>query len=315
MVAFVFPGQGSQYVGMGKELADTFPICRQVFEEADDALGQKISRLCFDGPAEELQLTEHTQPAILAMSVAVYRLLASRGYESHYMAGHSLGEYSAYVAAGTLGFADALRLVSRRGRYMQEAVPVGQGAMAVVMGLDAEGIQQACTEVAGDEVVSAANLNTPSQVAISGHIQAVERAGVRARELGAKRVVPLSVSAPFHCALMKPAEIRLEPELRALVVRDPSVPVIANVDAKPKRAGTESVEALIRQVSSPVLWEASVRTLVDVGVSTFLEVGPGRVLTGLIKKTDRAVRVLNVEDSDGLASIESIWASLGDNTV
>ena len=315
MVAFVFPGQGSQYVGMGKELADTFPICRQVFEEADDALGQKISRLCFDGPAEELQLTEHTQPAILAMSVAVYRLLASRGYESHYMAGHSLGEYSAYVAAGTLGFADALRLVSRRGRYMQEAVPVGQGAMAVVMGLDAEGIQQACAEVAGDEVVSAANLNTPSQVAISGHVQAVERAGVRARELGAKRVVPLSVSAPFHCALMKPAEIRLEPELRALVVRDPSVPVIANVDAKPKRAGTESVEALIRQVSSPVLWEASVRTLVDVGVSTFLEVGPGRVLTGLIKKTDRAVRVLNVEDSDGLASIESIWASLGDNTV
>ena len=315
MVAFVFPGQGSQYVGMGKELADTFPICRQVFEEADDALGQKISRLCFDGPAEELQLTEHTQPAILAMSVAVYRLLASRGYESHYMAGHSLGEYSAYVAAGTLGFADALRLVSRRGRYMQEAVPVGQGAMAVVMGLDAEGIQQACTEVAGDEVVSAANLNTPSQVAISGHVQAVERAGVRARELGAKRVVPLSVSAPFHCALMKPAEIRLEPELRALVVRDPSVPVIANVDAKPKRAGTESVEALIRQVSSPVLWEASVRTLVDVGVSTFLEVGPGRVLTGLIKKTDRAARVLNVEDSDGLASVESIWASLGDNTV
>ncbi len=315
MVAFVFPGQGSQYVGMGKELADTFQICRQVFEEADDALGQKISRLCFDGPAEELQLTEHTQPAILAMSVAVCRLLTSRGYGAHYMAGHSLGEYSAHVAAGTLGFADALRLVSRRGRYMQEAVPVGQGAMAVVMGLDAEGIQQACAEVAGDEVVSAANLNTPSQIAISGHVQAVERAGVRARELGAKRVVPLSVSAPFHCALMKPAEIRLEPELRALVARDPSVPVVANIDAKPKQAGTESIEALIRQVSSPVLWEASVRTLIDVGVSTFVEVGPGRVLTGLIKKTDRAVRVLNVEDSDGLASVESIWASLGDNTV
>jgi [acyl-carrier-protein] S-malonyltransferase len=300
---------------MGKELADTFPICRQVFEEADDALGQKISRLCFDGPAEELQLTEHTQPAILAMSVAVCRLLTSRGYGAHYMAGHSLGEYSAHVAAGTLGFADALRLVSRRGRYMQEAVPVGQGAMAVVMGLDAEGIQQACAEVAEDEVVSAANLNTPSQIAISGHVQAVERAGVRARELGAKRVVPLSVSAPFHCALMKPAEIRLEPELRALVARDPSVPVVANIDAKPKQAGTESIEALIRQVSSPVLWEASVRTLIDVGVSTFVEVGPGRVLTGLIKKTDRAVRVLNVEDSDGLASVESIWASLGDNTV
>ena len=314
MVAFVFPGQSSQYVGMGKEFADKFPIVRQVFEEADDALGQKISRLCYDGPAEELQLTENTQPAILATSVAVCRLLTSRGYESHYMAGHSLGEYSAHVAAGTLGFADALRLVSRRGRYMQEAVPVGQGAMAVVIGLDAEGIQQACAEVAGDEVVSAANLNTPSQIAISGHVQAVERAGVRARELGAKRVVPLSVSAPFHCALMKPAEIRLEPELRALVARDPSVPVIANIDAKPKRLGTESVEALIRQVSLPVLWEASMRTLIEAGVSTFLEVGPGRVLAGLIKKIDRAVRVLNVEDLDSLTLVESTWGSLGDNS-
>ena len=314
MVAFVFPGQGSQYVGMGKEFADKFPIVRQVFEEADDALGQKISRLCYDGPAEELQLTENTQPAILATSVAVCRLLTSRGYKSHYMAGHSLGEYSAHVAAGTLGFADALRLVSRRGRYMQEAVPVGQGAMAVVIGLDAEGIQQACAEVAGDEVVSAANLNTPSQIAISGHVQAVERAGVRARELGAKRVVPLSVSAPFHCALMKPAEIRLEPELRALVARDPSVPVIANIDAKPKRLGTESVEALIRQVSLPVLWEASMRTLIEAGVSTFLEVGPGRVLAGLIKKIDRAVRVLNVEDLDSLTLVESTWGSLGDNS-
>ena len=314
MVAFVFPGQGSQYVGMGKALADTFPICRQTFEEADDALGRKISRLCFDGPAEELQLTENTQPAILAMSVSVFRLLSFRGYKSQYMAGHSLGEYSAHVAAGTLGFADALRLVSRRGRYMQEAVPVGQGAMAVVIGLNGEGIDQACVEAAGDEVVSAANLNTPSQIAISGHVRAVERAGAKAKELGAKRVVPLPVSAPFHCALMKPAEMRLEPELRALVARDPSVPVVANIDATPKQTGKESVEALIHQVSLPVLWEASVRTMIEMGVSTFLEVGPGRVLTGLIKKTDRSVRVLNVEDPDSLASVEAAWESLANNS-
>lgn len=313
MVAFVFPGQGSQYVGMGKALADTFPVCRRAFEEADDALGRKISHLCFDGPAEELQLTENTQPAILTMSVAVCHLLSSRGYEAQYMAGHSLGEYSAHVAAGTLGFADALRLVSRRGRYMQEAVPVGQGAMAVVIGLNQEGIEQACAEVAGDQVVSAANLNTPNQIAISGHAQAVERAGVKAKELGAKRVIPLSVSAPFHCALMKPAEVRLEPELRGLVVRDPSVPVVANIDATPKQTGKESVEALISQVSSPVLWEASVRTLVDKGVSTFLEVGPGRVLTGLIKKTDRSARILNVEDPDSLKSVEAAWESFLDH--
>ena len=314
MVAFVFPGQGSQYVGMGKALADRFPVCRQAFEEADDALGRKISHLCFDGPAEELQLTENTQPAILTMSVAVCRLLRSRGYEAQYMAGHSLGEYSAHVAAGTLGFADALRLVSRRGRYMQEAVPVGQGAMAVVIGLNQEGIVQACAEVAGEQVVSAANLNTPNQIAISGHAQAVERAGVKAKELGAKRVIPLSVSAPFHCALMKPAEVRLEPELRGLVVRDPSVPVVANIDATPKQTGKESIEALISQVSLPVLWEASVRTLVDKGVSTFLEVGPGRVLTGLIKKTDRSVRVLNVEDSDSLVSFEAAWESFSNQS-
>ena len=193
---------------------------------------------------------------------------------------------------------------------MQEAVPVGQGAMAVVVGLNQEGIEQACSEVAGDQVVSAANLNTPNQIAISGHVEAVERAGVKAKELGAKRVIPLSVSAPFHCSLMKPAEVRLEPELRGLVVRDPSVPVVANVDATPKQTGKESVEALIRQVSLPVLWEASVRTLVNKGVSTFLEVGPGRVLNGLIKKTDRSVRVLNVEDLDSLGTIEAAWESL-----
>lgn len=301
-------------MGMGKALADVFPICRQVFEEADDSLGRKISHLCFDGPAEELQLTENTQPAILATSVAACRLLSSRGYEAQYMAGHSLGEYSAHVAAGTLGFADALRLVSKRGRYMQEAVPVGQGAMAVVIGLNQEGIEQVCAEVAGDQVVSAANLNTPNQIAISGDTQAVERAVVKAKELGAKRVVPLSVSAPFHCALMKPAEDRLEPELRGLVVRDPSVPVVANIDATPKRTGKESVEALISQVSLPVLWEASVRTLIDKGVTTFLEVGPGRVLTGLIKKTDRSVSVLNVEDPDSFGSVEAEWESFSNHS-
>ena len=301
-------------MGMGKALADVFPICRQVFEEADDSLGRKISHLCFDGPAEELQLTENTQPAILATSVAACRLLSSRGYEAQYMAGHSLGEYSAHVAAGTLGFADALRLVSKRGRYMQEAVPVGQGAMAVVIGLNQEGIEQVCAEVAGDQVVSAANLNTPNQIAISGDTQAVERAVVKAKELGAKRVVPLSVSAPFHCALMKPAEDRLEPELRGLVVRDPSVPVVANIDATPKRTGKESVEALISQVSLPVLWEASVRTLIDKGVTTFLEVGPGRVLTGSIKKTDRSVSVLNVEDPDSFGSVEAEGESFSNHS-
>ena len=218
MIAFVFPGQGAQKVGMGKSLADDFPICREVFAEADDALGEALSTLCFEGPEERLLLTENTQPAILAMSVAVQRLVDSHGIKAHFAAGHSLGEYSAHVAAGTLSFADALRTVRRRGRYMQEAVPVGEGAMAAILGLDAIAVGRACDEAAAEtgRVVSAANLNAPGQVVIAGETSAVMLAGERAKALGAKRVIPLAVSAPFHCALMKPAEERLAPELRAL---------------------------------------------------------------------------------------------------
>ena len=311
MIAFVFPGQGSQRVGMGRALCETFPVCRQTFEEADEALGDPISRLCFDGPEEQLALTRNTQPAVLAASVAVDRLLRSRGHAPAFLAGHSLGEYSAHVAAGTLGLADALRTVRRRGTYMQEAVPVGEGAMAAVLGLPAERVSQACAEVADGQVVSAANLNAPGQVAIAGHAAAVERAGLRARALGARRVMPLPVSAPFHCALMKPAEERLAPELRALGGADPAAPVGANVDAEPKRTGREAVEALIRQVSAPVRWEDVVRRLVADGVTTFIEVGPGGVLSGLIRKIDRSVSATCVHDPSSLESAETTLRAQG----
>lgn len=305
MIAFVFPGQGSQRVGMGRALCETFPICRQTFEEADEALGDPISRLCFDGPEEQLALTRNTQPAVLTASVAVDRLLRSRGHAPAFLAGHSLGEYSAHVAAGTLGLADALRTVRRRGTYMQEAVPVGEGAMAAVLGLPAERVAQACAEAADGEVVSAANLNAPGQVAIAGHRAAVERAGLRAKALGARRVMPLPVSAPFHCALMKPAEERLAPELRALVVADPEAPVVANVDAEPKRTGRASVEALIGQVVAPVRWEDVVRRLIADGVTTFIEAGPGGVLSGLVRKIDRSVSAACVHDPSSLESVEA----------
>jgi [acyl-carrier-protein] S-malonyltransferase len=304
MIAFIFPGQGSQAPGMGRELAEAYKAAREVFEEADDALGFALSRLCFEGPAEELQLTENTQPAILAMSTAVARLVKSRGIDAAFAAGHSLGEYSAHVAAGTLSFADALRIVRRRGRYMQEAVPVGEGAMAAILGLDAAAVARACEEAAGGQVVTPANLNAPGQVVIAGHTAAVARAGERAKAAGAKRVIALSVSAPFHCPLMKPAEERLAPELRALDAKAPGIPVVANVDAEPKRTAADAIDALVRQVSSPVRWEDVVKRLVAEGVTTCIELGPGSVLAGLIKKIDRTVKVFSVEKPEDLAALE-----------
>jgi [acyl-carrier-protein] S-malonyltransferase len=290
---------------MGRSLADAFPICRDTFAEADAALGESLSTLCFDGPDDRLLLTENTQPAILAMSTAVARLAVSRGVRPDFAAGHSLGEYSAHVAAGTLSFADALRTVKRRGRYMQEAVPVGEGAMAAILGLDAEGVAKACAEAADGQIVSPANLNAPGQIVIAGHTAAVRRAGERAKALGARRAIPLAVSAPFHCALMKPAEDRLAPELRALSAENPAFPVVANVDAAPKCTAADAIEALIRQVSSPVLWEDVVRRLIADGATTFIELGPGSVLAGLIKKIDRTATVFSVEDEAGLAVMEA----------
>jgi len=309
VIAFLFPGQGAQKVGMGRALADAYPICRETFAEADAALGEPLSRIIFDVPEDQLTLTENTQPAILAVSTAAARLLASRGFAPAFVAGHSLGEYSANVAAGTFAFGDALRLVRRRGRYMQEAVPAGEGAMAAILGLDAELVAQACAEAANGEVVSPANLNGGGQIAIAGTQAAVARAGERAKALGAKRVIPLAVSAPFHCALMKPAEDRLAPELRAIEAHTPRVPIVANVDAEPKRDAPSAIEALVRQVSSPVRWEAVVRRLASEGVTTYVEVGPGTVLSGLVRKIHREATVVNFGGPDDLAGIETALAS------
>jgi [acyl-carrier-protein] S-malonyltransferase len=303
LIAFIFPGQGSQKVGMGKALAEAFPVCRETFDEADAALGEPLSQLCFEGPDERLNLTENTQPAILAVSIA-------GGVTPEFVAGHSLGEYSASVAAGIFGFFDALRIVRRRGQYMQEAVPVGSGAMAAILGLDAETISGVCAEAAQGDVVTPANLNGAGQIVIAGTRDAVARACERARALGARRVIALAVSAPFHCALMKPAETRLAPELRALKVRDPRVPVVANVDAEPKRDGNAEVEALIAQISAPVRWEAVVRRLASEGVTTYVEVGSGSVLTSLVRKIDRKAHALHVGAPEDLAAVESLVSGI-----
>jgi [acyl-carrier-protein] S-malonyltransferase len=334
LIAFIFPGQGAQKVGMGKALAEAFPVCRDTFAEADAALGEAISRLCFEGPESELALTENTQPAILAVSTAAHRVLASSGIRPSFVAGHSLGEYSANVAAGTMSFADGLQVVRRRGRYMQEAVPVGMGAMAAILGLDAEQVQRACEEAAEGDVVAPANLNGPGQIVIAGSRDAVARASARARALGArrvmslsvsarhaaavaragellsaagaKRVLPLPVSAPFHCALMQPAAERLAPELRALRVADPRVPVVANVDADLRRTSEGAIDALVAQVSSPVRWEEVVRRLASEGVTTYVEVGPGTVLSGLVRKIDRDATVLHVGEPADFESVTSV---------
>jgi len=309
VIAFLFPGQNSQKVGMGQALVEAYPEARAVFQEADAAFADgesastPLSTLCFEGPADRLALTEITQPAILTTSIAACRVLESNGVHPSFVAGHSLGEYSAHVAAGTFAFADAVRLVRRRGRYMQEAVPVGVGSMAAIVGTSLDVVRQACEEAAEGQVVSPANINGPQQVAIAGHASAVKRAGDRAKALGAKLIVPLQVSAPFHCSLMKPAETRLEPELRALTVRDPKVPVVANVDASPKTNGAASIDALVRQISSPVQWDALVRRLASDGVTTYVEVGPGTVLGGLVKKIHPDARIINFGSPEQLDAV------------
>jgi [acyl-carrier-protein] S-malonyltransferase len=309
VIAFIFPGQGSQVVGMGKALAEQFPECREVFDEADAALGESLSELIFNGPSEALTLTENTQPAILAMSIAAYRALASRGFEPDMVAGHSLGEYSAHVAAGTFELADALKVVRNRGRYMQEAVPVGTGAMAAILGLDADEVEEACREASDGEVVSPANLNAPGQVVIAGTAAAVARASDRAKAMGAKRVIALHVSAPFHCALMKPAETRLASELRVLRTESPRVPVIANVDATPKRDAVAAIDALVAQVSAPVRWEAVMRRLAAEGATVFVEVGPGSVLSGLGRKVVPEASYARIDRPEHLEEIVALLAA------
>jgi [acyl-carrier-protein] S-malonyltransferase len=301
-IAFVFPGQGSQYPGMGKELAEKYPAARAVFEEADRALGFPISQMCFSGMEEELKLTANTQPAILTCSVAAYRILAEKGVTPDFVAGHSLGEYSALVAAGAIKFSDAVQIVRRRGTYMQEAVPAGQGAMAAIMGLSPAVVLDACKRAAEGQVCSPANLNSPEQTVISGHAEAVKRAVEIASQLGAKRAVILAVSAPFHCALMMPAQERLEKDLRAMAIGPLRVPLVTNVDADTETSAEEARDALIRQVTNPVRWEESVHELIDEGVNTFVEVGPSRVLTGLLRQIERSVGALNVEDDKSLAT-------------
>lgn len=298
MKAFVFPGQGSQYPGMGKDIAEVYAEARAVFDAADATLGYPLSRLCFDGPEEELRLTENTQPAILAVSVALFRVLESGGLLPDFVAGHSLGEYSALVAAGALDFKEAVKLVQLRGRYMQEAVPVGKGAMLAVLGLDTETIQACCRDASGTGVVELANLNSPGQVVIAGEEKAVQVAGQLMRRSGARRVIPLPVSAPFHTSLMKSAARRLQESLEKVTFKDLRFPLVNNVDARIVSRGEDAAEGLVRQMSSSVLWSRDVEVMVDQGVNCFFEVGPGKVLSGLIRKIAPQVKTENIENSE-----------------
>jgi [acyl-carrier-protein] S-malonyltransferase len=307
-LAYIFPGQASQYAGMGSDLAKHLAPARKVFEEADASLGFSISEMCFSGSAEDLQLTENTQPAILTVSVAVYRAMESEGFpKPDYVAGHSLGEYSALVAAGGLSLADAVTTVRQRGKYMQEAVPVGAGAMAAIMGADLKTVMEACGEAQEGDVCTPANINTPNQVVIAGHTSAIDRAISLLKERGAKRAIKLNVSAPFHCALMMPAQERLEDALAELKFKDLEVPLVTNVDAAAIHEGEEARDALVRQVASPVRWQETIELLIGQGVNTFVEVGPGKVLSGLVRQIDRTVRCLNVEDA---ASLQATRAEL-----
>ena len=307
--AFLFPGQGSQAVGMGKDLFERFPVARQTFEEADEALGKKLSQLCFEGPEDQLRLTENTQPAILTVSVAAWRVLEEKGIKPGFVAGHSLGEYSAHVAAGTISFADAVRTVRNRGKYMQEAVPVGTGAMAAILGMSLDAVGAVCGDAAQGEVCEPANINSPDQIVISGHAAAVERAVKLAQERGAKRAILLPVSAPFHCSLMKPAQERLAVDLQKLKFAAPKIPVVCNVYAKPVEDAESSREALVRQVTGSVNWSDSMQLLIARGVQTFVEVGPGKVLCGLMRQIDRSKKCLNVEDEASLQKTMEYLAS------
>ncbi len=306
-LAFLFPGQASQYPGMGRTLHDQVAVARAVFEEADRALGFSISNICFEGTEEQLRLTPVTQPAILTVSVAAFRALEERGVMPDYVAGHSLGEYSALVAAGSLDFTDAVRLVHNRGKYMQDAVPAGEGAMAAILGLAPALVAGICKKASDGQVIAPANLNSPEQTVISGRAEAVKRAVEIASQNGAKRAVMLPVSAPFHCELMLPAQVLLEKDLRAAKFHNLRFPLITNVEAEAVTTGEEAREALIKQVCLPVHWEDSIRQMVELGVNTFIEVGPGRVLSGLLRQIDRSVRCFNVEDP---ASMESMLEKL-----
>ena len=301
MIAYIFPGQGSQTVGMGKDLFDNFPKAREVFEEADDALQFKLSEMCFAGTAEDLALTANTQPAILTTSIAAFRAMETENFSvPDYVAGHSLGEYSASVAANALSFSDAVKIVRKRGTYMQQAVPVGAGAMAAILGLPIETVENACAEAAQEQVCSPANINSPAQIVIAGNAEAIDRAIEILKERGAKRAVKLNVSAPFHCALMKPAQEKLFGDLQEINFEDLRFPVIENVSAEANTKGARAREALTMQVSAPVRWADSVENLINKGVDTFVEVGAGKVLTGLIRQINREVRCLNVENFDSL---------------
>jgi [acyl-carrier-protein] S-malonyltransferase len=299
-IALIFPGQGSQVVGMGKELAEKYPLARQTFEQADDALGFKLSQLCFEGPEEQLRLTEITQPAILTASVAALRVLETRMPKPCLVAGHSLGEYSAHVASGTFSFAEAVQTVRNRGKYMQEAVPVGVGAMAAILGMELEKVAAVCQDAAQGEVCSPANINSPEQVVISGNTAAVERAAKLADERGAKRAKLLPVSAPFHCSLMKPAQDRLESDLKKLSMHKPVYPVACNVDAELVTDDLRALDTLVHQVTGSVKWDECMRMLISQGVDTFIEVGPGKVLCGLMRQIDRSKTCLNVGDESSL---------------
>jgi [acyl-carrier-protein] S-malonyltransferase len=307
-IAFLFPGQGSQYAGMGKLLAEAFPEARRAFEEADQVLDFPLSRLCFEGPEEELKKTENTQPALLAVAIAAYRVLAGRNYQPKLVAGHSLGEYSALVAAGSLTFADALRLVRKRGRYMQEAVPQGVGAMAALLKLPEGKLDQVLEEAAQGEIVTAANLNSPEQVVIAGHAGAVERAMNLAKAAGARRAVRLAVSAPFHCPLMKPAQERLAADLEIADFADLRVPLINNWQAAAVTTGADARRGLYKQIPNPVRWTESIRALARSGVRGFVEVGPGSVLVGLVRTIEPALEGIKFGEPADMEKVEGLFS-------